>query len=89
MAELQFDPKTPIIQVFARIYGEETRRIKLAFDTGATFVMIPWEIAEALGYNPEDSPQKMRIITASGIQHVPVVTLKSMSVLGMTGTMLL
>ena len=69
--------------MFARIEGEKTRRIKVALNTGATFVMIPWEVAEILGYNPGASPKKRKIITASGIQHVPVVELESMSILEM------
>ena len=83
MAELRFNREFPIITVFARIEGEKTRRIKVALDTGATFVMIPWEVAEILGYNPGASPKKRKIITASGIQHVPLVVLISMSVLEM------
>jgi predicted ferric reductase len=83
VAELRFDPKSPIIGVSTKIYGEQTRRIKMALDTGATFVMIPWEIADTLGYHPYDSSEKTKIITASGIQYVPIITLKSMSVIGM------
>ncbi len=60
MAELRFDPKSPIIVMFAKIYGEQTRRIKMALDTGATFVMIPWEIADTLSYSPMIPPRKPR-----------------------------
>lgn len=83
MVKLKFNPKSPIITLFAKIDGEQTRRIKLALDTGATFVMIPWEIAEVLGYNPNASPKKTNIITASGIKQVPDIILNSISVLGM------
>ena len=72
MAELRFNQKSPIITVFAKIEGEKTRRIKVALDTGATYVMIPWKIAEILGYNQEVSLKKTKIITASGIQHAPL-----------------
>lgn len=44
--------------------------------------MIPWEIAEALGYEPEHSKEKVTLITASGIETAPVVTIKRIGVLG-------
>ena len=31
----------------------------MALDTGATYTMIPWEIAEALGYQPQRSKEKV------------------------------
>lgn len=54
----------------------------MALDTGATYTMIPWDIAEALGYEPALSQRRVDIITASGIQKAPLVTLNSISVLG-------
>ena len=44
--------------------------------------MIPWEFAEILGYEPEVSKKRVPIITASGIEKAPLVTLKSMVFLG-------
>lgn len=40
-------------------------------------------ITEILGCDPAYSKKKTRIITASGVEHVPVVTVKSVSILGM------
>jgi predicted aspartyl protease len=33
----------------------------VALDTGAMYTMIPWEIAEALGYKPEMSKEKVTL----------------------------
>ena len=83
MTVLRFDKDAPIITVYVKIDGVEVAlEIKMALDTGATYVMIPWDIAEALDYEPEVSKERINITTASGVEKVPLITLKSMSVLG-------
>ncbi len=57
-------------------------RVTLALDTGASYVMIPWEIAEALGLRPELSREFTEVITASGVEKVPFVYLERVSVIG-------
>jgi predicted aspartyl protease len=61
MAKINFDPQSPIIAVDISLEGEGgiKRKIKVALDTGATYTMIPWEIAEVLGYRPEISNEKV------------------------------
>ena len=54
----------------------------MALDTGATYTMIPWKTAEILGLEPELSKERIEIITASGVEKAPLVTLKSMVALG-------
>ena len=78
MSRTTFDPQSPIIELDIVLYGEggTKRRIKAALDTGATYTMIPWEIAEALGYKPEISKEKVTLITASGVETAPVVEIK-------------
>jgi clan AA aspartic protease (TIGR02281 family) len=72
-----------IIVLEAEIKGKSgTDSIKMALDTGATYVMIPWEFAEILGYAPEVSRKRIPMITASGIEKAPVITLDSITVLG-------
>lgn len=44
--------------------------------------MIPWKTAEILGLEPELSKERIEIITASGVEKAPLVTLKSLVVLG-------
>ena len=64
--------------------GEEgiKRRIRAAVDTGATYTMIPWEVAEALGYEPELSKEKVTLVTASGVETAPIIQIKKITVLG-------
>ena len=84
MAKINFDPQSPVIAVDITLEGEGgiRRRIKVALDTGATYTMIPWEIAEALGYKPEISKEKVTLITASGVETAPLIEIKKMKFLG-------
>jgi predicted aspartyl protease len=51
MSKTNFDPELPVIAVDITLEGktDTKRRIRVVLDTGATYTMIPWEIAEALG----------------------------------------
>lgn len=84
MVKHDFDISAPIIVLEPEIKGHDSvRTLKVALDTGATYMMIPWEIAEVLGYAPELSKERIDMTTASGVEKVPLITLKSVSVLGM------
>ncbi|MCK4418331.1 retroviral-like aspartic protease family protein [Candidatus Aerophobetes bacterium] len=81
MAKLKFDPSLPVIVLDVTLEGKIVkRRIKMAVDTGATYTMIPWEIAEALGYRPDISVQRVTLITASGIERAPLIKIDSLRV---------
>lgn len=54
----------------------------MALHTGATFVIIPWEVAGLIGYKPELSKERTTMVTASGAESAPIITLKKVSVLG-------
>jgi clan AA aspartic protease (TIGR02281 family) len=56
-------------------------RIDMALDTGATFTMVPWDVAERLGYDPAGSTERIVITTASTIERAPVITLEQMRAL--------
>ncbi len=56
--------------------------LKLALDTGATYTIIPFEAAFAIGCNPISSKRKRGIVTASGIEYVPLVTIPIIKVFG-------
>ena len=71
------------IPLKVRVDGErEIKKVNMALDTGATYVMLPWEIAEVLGYEPELSKERIHMITASGVEKAPLITLKAVDVLG-------
>ena len=84
MAKINFDPQLPVIAVDITLESEGgiKRRIRVALDTGATYTMIPWEIAEALGYKPEMSKEKVTLITASGVETAPLIKIKKIKFLG-------
>lgn len=84
MAKMKFDPEQPVIVLNVTLEGQTgtKRMVKMALDTGATYTMIPWEIAEALGYEPEHSKEKVTLVTASGIETAPIIKVKNVNVLG-------
>jgi clan AA aspartic protease (TIGR02281 family) len=84
MSKFRFNTKTPVIILMVLLEGKgnSKQKIRMALDTGATYTMIPWETAEILGLEPELSKERIEIITASGVEKTPLVTLKYMVVLG-------
>ena len=62
--KLRFDPESPTIVVTPTIIGINGRRkVDMALDTGATYIMIPWDIAAMLGYSPELSKERVELVT--------------------------
>ena len=51
-------------------------------DTGATYLMVPWHVAEVLGYAPAKVRKKISITTASGTEIAPLLALKKVKALG-------
>ncbi len=54
----------------------------MALDTGARYVIMTWNFAEILGYESDATTKRIPIITASSVEKVPLIILKSVSVLG-------
>lgn len=73
MMVYKIDPDAPVITLYAEIEGEITARVNMALDTGATYVLIPWEVADVLGYEPAYTKQKVAITTASGTEKAPLI----------------
>ncbi len=83
MAKYKIDPEAPLIVLSVTMRGEDIeKKLDMALDTGATHTTIPWEVAEVLGYEPAVSEDRVTMVTASGVERVPLITLKSISVLG-------
>jgi len=83
MVEHKFNINKPVIALWVRVESEKTKEdILMALDTGATYMMLPWEIAEILGHEPHLSKERIDMTTASDIEKVPLITLKSVNVLG-------
>ena len=74
----KFDISASVIVVESELEGVNVSEIiKMVLDTGATYTMLPWKIARVLGLKPEVSERNIDIITASGVESVPLVNLKS------------
>ena len=84
MPKFRFNTQSPVIilTILLEGKGNSKQKIRVALDTGATYTMIPWKTAEVLGLEPELSKEKIEIITASGVEKAPLVTLNSILVLG-------
>jgi predicted aspartyl protease len=80
---MQIDPEQPTIILKVEVYGEkESRTMDMALDTGSTYVMVPWHIAESLGYDPAVSRRRINLTTASSVVVAPIMTVKAMKTLG-------
>lgn len=87
MSRINFDVESPVIILDVEIRGvSEVTTKRMALDTGATYVIIPWKVAEILGYKPELSKEKTTMITASGVESAPIIILKKVSSLGKEAT---
>jgi clan AA aspartic protease (TIGR02281 family) len=82
MAKIKFDREAPVIVVYVTIKGRVMETARMALDTAATYTMIPWDIAGALGYEPEKSKERVDMVTASGVERAPLITLESVSLGG-------
>ena len=84
-AQNRFDTSGNLILVnieLANFDESKTVLMPVALDTGATFTIIPSDIAIDLGYDPANSERRQRIFTASGVEFCPVINIKEMTALG-------
>lgn len=84
MAQLKFDPAQGVIVVSPLLEGEKAlkRKTKMVLDTGATYAMISWELADGLGLKPEKAKKWINLTTASTVERSPIVKVKAITVLG-------
>ncbi len=80
MGTLTFHPGAAGIVVPTRLTGPiGSRRIDMALDTGATFCVVPPEIAKDIGHDPELARERVRIATASDAIVLPVVDIRQVT----------
>jgi clan AA aspartic protease (TIGR02281 family) len=85
MTEFFFDSSKPMIPILVTLNGRKgIVRVQGILSTGSTFVSIPEEVAETLGYDTSKAKEKMKVSTPNGIIDVPVITLDEVSVLGLS-----
>src|SRR5688572_9492274 len=74
MSAATFDIRIGPIVVWARIEGPGgARNLRLAVDTVASYTLVNTARLVAVGYDPASAPDRVRIITGSGIEVVPRV----------------
>jgi len=56
--------------------------LKMVLDTGATITTVPIEAAIAIGCDPTKSKKRIEMITASGTEYAPLVTIPEVRFLG-------
>jgi len=71
----------PLVRAAVR-HGEDVRIVKLIVDTGAAMTMLSWEILEGLGYDPAGTKERVRLVTVSGFERVPRISVESSHCLG-------
>lgn len=80
---MRLDPRVPVIVLEVELTGEAANVIvDMALDTGATYIMVPWLVAEALGYDPAVSRRRINLTTASSVEVAPLITIKNVKALG-------
>ena len=84
MGQRLFDPRLNLIALDVRAdgIGERSVSLRMVLDTGASFTIVSWSAAEALGYHPERSPDRMQFMTGSGREAAPVFTVKAIEAVG-------
>jgi len=83
MPQFKLETKDGIILSFAEVTGPVgSRFVKMLLDTGATYTIIPHEVAIAIGCDPSASRKRVEFITASGSEYAPMVTIESIKCFG-------
>lgn len=73
---LHFDPEEGLIVIPTRLWGPNGDVIvRLALDTGATGSIVNWDILVLLGYDPAIVPDRIQMITGSGVEFAPMVVI--------------
>lgn len=83
MSHKSFPSDGSVIVLDADISNNITVHARLVLDTGATFVVLPWRIINALDIRI-DPDLLVRMSTASTVESTPLVVLPKMKVLGNT-----
>ena len=74
---MRLDPQATSVIVRVEVVGPlGSRLVSMAVDTGATYVVVPWRIAEALGYNPAIAPRRITIATVTSVESLPLIKLR-------------
>ena len=86
MARPAAPPAPPrLLLVYTELVGPRGRTLlRLAVDTGASYTMLPPEKLTLVGYAPHTATRTVEILTASGSEWTPLITVTSLRFLGCT-----
>lgn len=74
--KIHFQPDPNIIIVDVLIINNRIKKkIRMVLDTGATYMMVPWELTEALCLDVDYHKNMVETITASGLEMSPLIKL--------------
>ena len=80
---LNIDSRENIIVLRVLLSGtRDSRILKMVLDTGASISTIPTEVALAIGLDPAKPKNRIEMITASGVEYVPVIVIPKIKLLG-------
>ena len=80
---LNIDRKANVIALRVLLKGKRSAQIiKMVLDTGASLSTVRTETALALGCDPSKAAKRIEMITASGIEYVPVIVIPKIKFLG-------
>ncbi len=84
VAKHPLNPEAKIILIEVILIGAKNRiPLKMVLDTGASITTIPTEAAIAIGCNPINPKKRIEMITASGNEYAPIVTIPKLELLGL------
>ena len=85
MARTKFDPLSNVITVDAEVMNRDRmdfESLRMVLDTGATYTIIPWDVAFSLGYDPTISKRRVKLIMGGSVEYAPIITVTNFTALG-------
>ena len=86
MPRVNYNPSSSVVVVDCLLESADSTFslvIPVVLDTGASFTLIATDILVRLGYDPADLRLKrQRIVTGSGIEYTPRMTVQSVTAIG-------
>lgn len=81
MPSLKLDTASPNIILKVKLKSDRTEIGSMVLDTGATYVMLPWRLANAINLKV-DPTETIHITSATTVETVPIVTIPEVEFLG-------
>lgn len=80
---IDLDPSEPLVLLPVSVEGPRgTAQMRMALDTGSSFVVIPTQVARQIGYPLEDAEVTVDLHTATSPQRAALVTLRGVQAIG-------